>query len=67
MLPYMSIDAFYEVSLFLFRKRSALDRHALRLLLATLISLVGFLPYPLQFSFAALKVEGFNGALQTVL
>lgn len=67
MLPYMSIDAFYGVSLFLFRKRSALDRHALRLLLATLISLAGFLLYPLQFSFAAPKVEGFNGALQTIL
>ena len=67
MLPYMSIDAFYAASLFLFRKRSALDRHALRLLLATVISLVGFLLFPLQFSFAVPKAEGFNGFLQAVL
>ncbi|HOY70361.1 MAG TPA: phosphatase PAP2/dual specificity phosphatase family protein [Methylotenera sp.] len=67
MLPYMSIDAFYAASLFLFRKRSALDRHALRLLMATVISLVGFLLFPLQFSFAVPKAEGFNGFLQAVL
>jgi protein-tyrosine phosphatase/membrane-associated phospholipid phosphatase len=67
MLPYMSIDAFYATSLFLFRKKSMLDRHALRLLLATVISLIGFLLYPLQFSFAVPKAEGFNGMLQAVL
>jgi uncharacterized membrane protein YozB (DUF420 family) len=67
MLPYMSIDAFYAVSLFLFRKKSTLDRHAKRLLLATVISLIGFLIYPLQFSFAVPKAEGFNGMLQAVL
>ena len=67
MLPYMSIDAFYAVSLFLFRKRSALDRHAFRLLLATVISLIGFWLFPLQFSFAVPKAEGFNGLLQAAL
>jgi protein-tyrosine phosphatase len=67
MLPYMSIDAFYAASLFLFRKRGALDRHALRLLLATVISLIGFWIYPLQFSFAVPRAEGFNGMLQAVL
>ena len=67
MLPYMSIDAFYAASLFLFRKRHALDRHALRLLLATVISLIGFLLFPLQFSFPVPKVDGFNGFLQAVL
>lgn len=67
MLPYMSIDAFYAASLFLFRKRSALDRHAYRLLLATVISLAGFLLYPLQFSFDVPKAEGFNGMLQAIL
>jgi hypothetical protein len=36
-LTYMLIDAFYAASLFLFRKRSALDRHALRLLIASVI------------------------------
>jgi protein-tyrosine phosphatase len=67
MLPYMSIDAFYATSLFLFRKRSALDRHALRLLLATVVSLIGFLLYPLQFSFEVPKADGFNGVLQAIL
>ena len=67
MLPYMSIDAFYAASLLLFRKRSALDRHALRLLLATVVSLIGFLLYPLQFSFEVPKADGFNGVLQGVL
>lgn len=67
MLPYMSIDAFYAASLFLFRKRTALDRHALRLLLATVISLIGFLLYPLQFSFDVPKADGFNGVLQAIL
>jgi protein-tyrosine phosphatase len=67
MLPYMSIDAFYAASLFLFRKRSALDRHAKRLLLATLISLIGFLLFPLQFSFEVPKAIGFNGELQAIL
>jgi protein-tyrosine phosphatase/membrane-associated phospholipid phosphatase len=67
MLPYMSIDAFYAASLFLFRKKSTLDRHAKRLLLATVISFIGFLLYPLQFTFVVPKAEGFNGMLQAVL
>ena len=67
MLPYMSIDLFYAASLFVFRKRKQLDRHALRLLLATVISLLGFLIFPLRFSFAVPKAEGFNGLLQAAL
>jgi Dual specificity phosphatase, catalytic domain len=67
MLPYMSIDLFFAISLFLFRKRSALDRHALRLWLAMLISMFGFLLFPLKFSFAVPTLAGFNGWLQTAL
>ena len=67
MLPYMSIDAFYAASLFLYRKRSLLDRHAWRLLMATVISSVGFLLVPLQFSFDVPRAEGFNGQLQKLL
>ena len=67
MLPYMSIDAFYAASLFLYRKRSLLDRHAWRLLMATIISNVGFLLVPLQFSFNVPRAEGFNGQLQNLL
>jgi len=67
MLPYMSIDGFYAASLFLYRKRSSLDRHALRLLAATLISCAGFLLFPLRFSFEVPHAEGFNGWLQALL
>lgn len=67
MLPYMSIDAFYAASLFLYRKRSLLDRHAQRLLLATVISCAGFLLFPLKFSFEVPRAEGFNGVLQRIL
>jgi hypothetical protein len=67
LLPYMSIDIFYAVSLFLHRKRSQLDRHALRLLLAMLLSYAGFLLFPLRFSFAVPHAEGFNGFLQNLL
>jgi protein-tyrosine phosphatase len=67
MLPYMSIDLFFAISLFTFRKRSALDKHALRLWLAMLISMCGFLLFPLKFSFAVPTLSGFNGWLQTAL
>ncbi|MGC4087251.1 MAG: phosphatase PAP2/dual specificity phosphatase family protein [Polyangiaceae bacterium] len=67
MLPYMSIDAFYAASLLMFRKRERLDRHALRLLSATLISCAGFLLFPLRFSFDVPHADGFDGWLQKIL
>ena len=67
MLPYMSIDVFYAASLFLFHDRMRLDRHAQRLLLATLISCAGFLLFPLRFSFEVPHATGFNGWLQAIL
>src|SRR4051812_30227934 len=66
MLPYMSIDGFYAASLFTYRKRGRLDRHAMRLLCATLISCTGFLLFPLRFSFDVPHADGFNGWLQGV-
>ncbi|MBS0308487.1 MAG: phosphatase PAP2/dual specificity phosphatase family protein [Proteobacteria bacterium] len=66
-LPYMSIDAFYAVSLFLCATRAELDTHAKRLLAATLISVAGFLLFPLQFSFVRPASSGFNGMLFDVL
>ena len=63
----MSIDLFYAISLFLFRKRSLLDRHALRLLHATFNTLAGLLLYPLQLSFTVHRADGINGFLQNVL
>lgn len=67
MVPYMSIDLFYAASLFLFHDRLRLDRHARRLLLATLISCAGFLLFPLRFSFEVPRATGFNGWLQAIL
>lgn len=62
-LPYMSIDAFYALSLFMCSTRVELDTHAKRLLSATLISVAGFLLFPLKFSFIRPPVTGFNGVL----
>lgn len=66
-LPYMSVDAFYAGSLFLCSSRDELDTHAKRLLSATLISVTGFLLFPLQFSFVRPPSSGFNRALFDVL
>ena len=66
-LPYMSLDAFYAGSLFLCATRAELDTHAKRLLLASVLSVAGFLLFPLQFSFARPATSGFNGALFTAL
>ena len=66
-LPYMSIDAFYALSLFICTSRTELNTHAKRLLSATLISITGFLLFPLKFSFIRPPTEGFNKALFDVL
>lgn len=66
-LPYMSLDAFYAGSLFLCATRAELDTHAKRLLAASVISVAGFLLFPLQFSFVRPATSGFNGALFGVL
>lgn len=65
--PYMSIDAFYALSLFLCTSRAELDTHARRLLAATVISVIGFLCFPLQFSFARPETSGWNGMLFATL
>lgn len=67
MLPYMSEDLFYALSLFVVASRLELDRHACRLLLATVFSVGCFILYPLQFSFERPEVSGFNGWLLEVL
>lgn len=63
MLPYWSIDGFYAAALFVARDRAELDALARRLLLATLISCLGFLLFPLRFAFERPEVSGFNGWL----
>ena len=66
-LPYMSLDAFYAGSLFLCATRAELDTHARRLLAASVLSVTGFLLFPLQFSFVRPATSGFNGALFDIL
>ena len=56
--PYWTINAFYALSLFLARSRHALDRHALRLLTATLVACTCFVLWPLHFSFGQPPVDG---------
>lgn len=67
MLPYMSEDLFYALSLFVVASRRELDRHACRLLAATVFSVGCFILYPLQFSFERPPVTGINGWLLDVL
>lgn len=66
-LPYMSIDAFYALSLFICTSRAELDTHAKRLLCATVLSVAGFWLFPLQFAFTRPETSGFNGMLFEVL
>lgn len=66
-VPYMSIDLFYAVSLFICATRAELDQHAKRLFCATVISLVGFLLFPLQCSAVRPATDGINGALFDLL
>ena len=50
-VPYWSIDLLYGLSFLLCRTRLQVDRHALRLLTAQLISVFFFLLLPLRFVF----------------
>ncbi|MBN8283179.1 phosphatase PAP2/dual specificity phosphatase family protein [Zoogloea sp.] len=62
-LPYWSIDLFYGLSFLLCRTALQVDRHALRLLTAQLVSVACFLAFPLRFSFARPDADGLFGAL----
>ncbi|MDF3933206.1 phosphatase PAP2/dual specificity phosphatase family protein [Pseudomonas citronellolis] len=66
-VPYWSIDLLYGLSFLLPRTRLELDRHALRLLSAQLLAVVGFLLYPLRFSFERPPLDGVFGWLFDVL
>lgn len=62
-LPYWSIDLFYGLSFLLCRNTLQVDRHALRLLTAQLVSVACFLAFPLRFSFTRPDADGLFGAL----
>ncbi len=65
--PYMSIDLLYALSLFLCTSKQELNRHSLRLLSATLISVACFLIMPLEFTFPRPATEGVTGMLFDLL
>ncbi|SDH35795.1 Dual specificity phosphatase, catalytic domain [Pseudomonas benzenivorans] len=66
-VPYWSIDLLYGLSFLLPASRREMDRHALRLLSAQLICIVGFLLWPLRFSFERPALEGLFGWLFDLL
>ena len=66
-VPYMALDAFYAGSLFLCATRAELNTHARRLLSASVLSVAGFLLFPLRFSFARPATSGLTGLLFNAL
>jgi hypothetical protein len=56
--PYWTINFFYGLSLFLAHDRHVLDRHATRLLTATVLAVLCFVIWPLRFSFGQPDVVG---------
>jgi len=66
-VPYWSTDLLYGISLFVCATREELNTHAKRLLAAQVISVVGFLLFPLRFSFQAPHTEGLFGWLFATL
>lgn len=66
-VPYMSIDLLYGLSLLLPRSRPDLDTHCLRLLTAQLLSVACFLLFPLRFTFQRPDLDGAFGWLFDVL
>lgn len=62
-IPYWSIDLLYGCSLFLKCTRENLQRHVYRLILASVIACIGFLVFPLKYSFQKPVVTGIFGTL----
>lgn len=62
-VPYWSIDLLYGLSFLLCRSQRAVDTHALRLLTAQVISICGFLAFPLHYSFQRPAVDGLFGTM----
>lgn len=62
-VPYWSIDLLYGISLFICTSEQELTRHGCRLLAASLIACVGFLLFPLKFTFVRPETQGIFGWL----
>ncbi len=66
-VPYWSIDLAYAASVLLCATRRELRVHVARLVLASLVSLAGFLAFPLRFSFERPAATGLPGFLFALL
>jgi hypothetical protein len=66
-IPYWSIDLFYGLSLLVCATRKELRLQALRLALATVLCVAGFLLFPLRMSFERPPTDGLFGALFSLL
>lgn len=60
-IPYWSIDLFYGLSLFICTTRREQTIHGLRLIAASICACVGFLLFPLKFSFPRPTTDGAFG------
>lgn len=62
-VPYWSIDLLYGISLFICTSKQELTRHGWRLLAASLIACLGFLLFPLRYTFIRPETQGMFGWL----
>ena len=62
-IPYWTIDLFYGISLFICTGLKEQYIHGLRLIFASIIACLGFLLFPLKFSFARPETDGVMGWL----
>lgn len=62
-IPYWSVNIAYGISLFICSTLKEQFIHGLRLIVASLIACVGFLLFPLKFSFTRPITDGFSGWL----